>query len=132
MSKITLQIALDIEKQQVLDAIVTAFESKYSLWLGRIENATRPVKADQTGDWYDDPEVLDTGFEITYRVDDPDTGEDGQHSKSVVVNYAGILRGLELMAAKNLQVFEMLLSDMDAGSADSFWQYVTYGEEIYG
>lgn len=112
--------------------LVGEFEGNpMSSWVGRVipENHTTG------GLWYDDDEfIASPDFRFTVHHDDPETGDDGDYTKTTQVDRQSIAKGLSLMAAKSPDHFADLLSESsaDAVTYDVAFQYIVLGEIVYG
>lgn len=135
MFEIPVKITYKIEEQLVADLLCTLIEgSDVSSWCGHVSPVSVVPEPGLDEYWYADGKFINENFKIKFLVDDPETGDDGDHSLEKVVGYSEIQRGLELMQMNHPGHFEDMLGEgtWDCITADVFWQLVIYGEVIYG
>lgn len=127
-----IQLNYSIPSQTIADWIVTAFEGGSAYWCISAVLTKLPAyvpEPDQIGVVrYSHRQVYEGDFQFTVEYDHEDP-------TTKLVGPEEMKAGLVKMAEKRPDIFAKLVNpeaDYDAGDADTFWQFIVLGEEVYG
>lgn len=122
-------LQVDVPNSKIMDQFCTAIETTVGEWLASAQYLGPKVN----DHWYSHPELLDLDtFAVEFKYDDPDHNE-GTFKGKKTIKYADIQTGLQKMAlASPAQFAELMNENGDAWTADSFLQFIIFGELIYG
>lgn len=126
-------VSQPITFQAITDLIITWIESGYSSWVGSFTpvNGYAATSGHSTP-WYADLTYWAEGKRAIITFDRADDDEGEQRGK-VEVGVAEIISALSKMAVGSPAHFADFVGDnMDAGTGDTFGQYLCLGEVVYG
>lgn len=124
-----------VNSQQLADIFTTAFEGATTYWCQEARRQRGPdlhEGKNGPGPWYSHEEFYERDFCIALKYDDPKLAE-GNGKGRFKLDRGAVIKGLEALAAKDPRhLGELLCDDHDRDTADSFLQYVVFGDVVFG
>lgn len=128
-----MKIITALTAKLIADLMVTVIETPVLQWLDTIELfQSSPQIVKGAGISYSQEIIYNKHviFDVTY--DDPDD-EEGTYSGNKRIGWQDFENGFMLLANKCPKVFARIVDESyDAADADTWFQYVVLGEDVYG
>jgi len=124
-------VIVEVSAEKVRDQICVAFEGGSNYWLQEADLVQADIKPTEKP-WYSCPKLFEGKYQIALKYDDPKKDE-GNGEGRKTINQDDVQKGMFAMANKSPRHFADLLNEEgDTITADVFFQYILFGEVIYG
>ena len=133
MEKIKLTIEVEVGEEKIAELFSTAFYGGVNYWCSRCINDSIPKEIKEYNLSYEDElaKCLFTYPDYSFKIMEGDEYDDSIDVHSITLDK--IQNGLNKMAIDSPEIMSSFLEDgFDAQIADCVFQYIVFGEIIYG